>query len=215
MRPIIAILGAAFLVAIALAAYFVPAGYADSGTVYAGSPQVVQVTPGYTILAAVPVTLTINSLPPGANVEITPCPMGATTAAQCSAGSAGFLDEYNNTANVVYSTSITLHFDINAGHPFLITTTASYGAKTTFQVASPFWAVYTILLIVVLIAGIVLVAVGLHHQRPVGPAPVSMSYVDQSGYAAGPAPKLFCETCGTAYPEYATPTCLNCGAPRV
>lgn len=213
MRPILAILGAAILVAVALAAYFVPAGSSASGTVASGDPQVVQVASGYTFLPNVPVSLTVTSLPPGAQVGVIPCPIGVTNPAQCEADSTGFLDVYNNTANVVYSSTITLNFNINSGHPFLVLTTASAGAKTTFTATSPLWAGYTILIVALLVASVVLVAIGLHHPHKPR-SPQGSTYVDRSGYAAEGAPRQFCEACGNPYASDATTFCTNCGAPR-
>lgn len=211
MRPVLAVLGGAILVLIALATYFVPGGYSAGGTVYQGSSEVLQTPSGYSFLPTVPVTLTVTGLPPGANVEVVPCPIGATTVQQCTSSPGPFLDAYNYSSSSGYALTVTLKFDINAGHPFLVSTSASQGANVQVQESIPLWAVYTWFITAALVASIVLVAVGLHHE----PKPQRPSYyVDQSGYAAGPAPRRFCESCGAPYTDPTTAFCTNCGAPR-
>jgi hypothetical protein len=211
VRPILAVVGGAVLVLVALACYFVPAGTSQTATVYDTSPQILQAPPqGYSFLGQVPVTLTVSGLPPGSWVGVSPCPMGASSVAQCTA-SPQFLSVYNYSANVGSLKTVTLEFDINSGHPFLVSTSASQGGQLHVTATVPLWAVDTWFILAALVAGVVLVAVGLHHEpKPRAPT----YYVETSGYAAAPGPRRFCETCGAPFQDPTTAFCTNCGAPR-
>lgn len=210
MRPVLAIIGTALLVLLGLLSYFVPGGYSTHGDVSIGSPEMVDVPSSTTFLSSLPVTLTMQGVPPGATITVLPCPVGASSASACTGGYPQFLYTYNVSSSDSGPQTVVLRFNINAGHPFLINTTAGYGAQTTYTAQVPLWAEQTWIIVALLVAGIVIVAVGLTSTAPSATSP----YVDMPAYAGGPPAKRFCENCGNPFPDASADQCPACGAPR-
>ncbi len=218
MRPIVAIAGAAILVLLTLLCYFVPTGFQQGGSLYAGvgplhalgsGSAVVEVPSSGTFLPSLPVNLTVSNVPSGARVFVFPCPIGVLNASACLAASPGFIDVYNVTGAGVQT--VFLHFNINVGHAFAVTTSATQGAQATYKATVPFWALQTWIVVILLVASVVLVAVGLAKSRP--PAPAYGGY-DDPNYAGGTL-RRFCENCGNRFNDESTMYCPTCGAPRM
>lgn len=225
VRPIVAIAGAAILVLLALLSYFVPTGFQQSGSLYqgygpahasGGGAAVVDLPAPVTFLPNVPVnvTVTVADLPAGAmaSVYVFPCPTGVTNATTCASGNPPFLLVYNLTSSTSGARSIFLHFNVNVGHAFVISTTIPRGAQASYTATAPLLALQTWVFLILMIVGIVLVAVGLSHNPRSSGAPAI--YGEPATYAGGP-PSRFCESCGNRFSDDSTAYCTSCGAPRM
>ena len=210
MRPVLAIVGTAILVILGLLSYFVPGGFTTHGSVSAGSPEIVQVPASATFLPSLPVTVTVDNVPAGAQVMVFPCPVGTPDAATCAQNPPPYVVLYTVSASGPATQTVELRFNINAGHPFVIATTAGYGAQTSYSVTVPLWAEQTWAVALLLILGIALVAAGLTSH----PHRAASTYVDVPAYATPPSGKRFCENCGNPFPDEHASTCPACGAPR-
>ncbi len=225
VRPIVAIAGAAILVLLALFSYFVPTGFQQQGALYqgygpghagGGGAAVVSIPSEFTFLPNIPVNVSVSvaDLPAGAlaAVYVIPCPVGVTNASACATGNPQFLLTYNLTSATSGPQSFYLHFNVNVGHAFVISTTIPRGAQASYTATAPLWALQTWPVVVLLVVGIVLVGVGLSHAS--GSSGSSAYYGESAGY--GPTPmRRFCESCGSRYTDESTMYCTNCGAPRM
>ncbi|MDE1819297.1 MAG: hypothetical protein KGI98_00430 [Euryarchaeota archaeon] len=218
VRPVFALVGSAILVLLALLSYFVAAGfqqqnslYLSSGPLYtggAGSAVVDPTSSEDTFLPNVPVNVTVTDLPAGATVYAFPCPTGVTNSTQCAKSAPSFIDSWTGNGD---GHPVFLHFNVNVGHAFVLTTNAGRGAQVAYTAKVPLWALQTWVVVIVMIVGIVLVGVGLSRGHSSGSA---ASYGEPAGYSSPPL-RRFCETCGSRFPDDMTMYCPSCGAPRM